>query len=447
MSNNNYKIIKQIGKGSFSDVYLCEKQTCDSPITLSNLESSLFRDFFIIKKIDINSLVEQYLRKERFEMRIKSNSPTAVTASTTALNKSTFAFTPPNKNYMTTNPNKNLTINNTVDELQKGENYYRKKLIDIICSEIRILKLLDGGSENIVQYYDHEINKKNGLDCIYNIHLEYCAGGDLYSYLKDGDTTLEKRNMWGGFSNRFLYQFINQISNGLQYIHDSNLIHRDIKLQNILMKIDLERCNVIFKISDLGFACYDVSKLKSKLDEDTGSDYLISKYYKICGTPYYMAPEILLAKSEIDYDWRIDIWSFGVSIYQLTWNKLPFKATSVTQLKKMYSTIGLKLSMENETSEILRKIINSTICMNKIQRLSCNQLIDICKMVRGCDHWDGDTSNKKIDEILNETKIGEDWEKVSQSSGKSVNSEDSDIENFKNLNIDKTFLDWMKKTN
>ena len=462
MSNNKlYKVIKQIGKGSFSDVYLCEKKS-NEMITLFNLESTLFKDFFIIKRININSLVDQYVRRERFN-DIPLITTETINKSAGGLNKSTFVFTPPNVNY-------------TIKQLSKGVGYYRKKLTDVIRSEIRILKLLDDGSENIIKYYDHEIYENNNGHNIYDIHLEYCNGGDLYSYLKGGDSILEKRNKWGGFSKRFLYEFINQISNGLKFIHDSNLIHRDIKLQNILINFNLEKYNVIFKISDLGFACYDVTKLqliKHNIDIEKETDYLVSKYYKICGTPYYMAPEILLGKNKIEnasinyinYDYRIDIWSFGISIYQLIWNKLPFIVRSVKQLEHIYSNKEVNLNIQKDCiTKTLEQILNYTICINRAMRYTADELIKITNDFDGYKHWDGD--NKPIEELITdlencknkqenkcknkeesnkeESKYKnkeEDWEKISEFQF------DSEFENLKNLNIDTSFLDWMKRTN
>lgn len=79
------------------------------------------------------------------------------------------------------------------------------------------------------------------------------------------------------------------------------IVHRDIKLANILLTKDFT-----IKLSDFGFA------------KNTHSEVLMETY---CGTPMNMAPEILLRQQ---YSLKCDIWSLGVVTYQLAYGKLPF---------------------------------------------------------------------------------------------------------------------------
>ena len=83
--------------------------------------------------------------------------------------------------------------------------------------------------------------------------MEYCDGGDVYEYLKQNccDFKYDKQKY------NFLWEFCQQVPRGLEYIHEKNIIHRDIKLQNVLIKYKNDK--VEFKISDFGFACYDLS--------------------------------------------------------------------------------------------------------------------------------------------------------------------------------------------
>ena len=116
----------------------------------------------------------------------------------------------------------------------------------MIESEIEILLRLD--HLNIIKFYGY--TKKRG---VYYLRMEYCNGGDVYEYLKKKSPTCIQRNCFGGFSDEFMQEFIRQTSNGLKYIHDKNIIHRDIKLHNIL--IHNTQNGIQFKISDFGFAC------------------------------------------------------------------------------------------------------------------------------------------------------------------------------------------------
>lgn len=85
-----------------------------------------------------------------------------------------------------------------------------------------------------------------------------------------------------------------QIMNGVQYMHDSDVAHRDIKLENIL----IENVTNKVKIIDFGFCCTSKEKLKI-----------------FCGTPSYMSPEIV-SKREY-YGAPADIWACGVLLYVL----------------------------------------------------------------------------------------------------------------------------------
>jgi serine/threonine protein kinase len=316
------KILKQIGKGSFSNVFLCSEKKFK--------ESKYVSEYFIIKKININDLIKKYKQKNK----------------------------------------KNNTIEKTEIQIDKEREYYYNKLEEMIESEIEILSELH--HLNIIEFYGY--TKKRG---IYYLRMEYCNGGDVYEYLKNKKNV--ERNCFGGFSNNFMQEFIRQTSNGLKYLHDKNIIHRDIKLHNILMHKTED--GIRFKISDFGFSCYDLSNL-SNLSNSLNSpnsqnqkndSNLSKKYFKLSGTPYYMAPEIILnikkmenitsyKKNKISdlyfYDKRIDIWSLGICIYELIFNLLPF--SNIDNIKELEHFYGMSI-----IQEMMNKKINKKIFLNK----------------------------------------------------------------------------------
>jgi serine/threonine protein kinase len=328
---DNYEVIRQIGKGSFSNVFLCKNEM---PLFIS--ESEHHEELFIIKEININELVKKYM--------LNTNNKTSTNKASTSKRVTS----------KTANMEVNITPykeNGISDIKTKEHEYYYNRLRQLIESEIEVLSCLD--HSNIIKFYGYTYN--NG---IYYLRMEYCNGGDVYEYLKGSGSGQDSGQ---GISNDFLYEFIKQTSDGLLYLHNKDIIHRDIKLHNVLIKMDNNK--ILFKISDFGFSCYD---LTSKLDIDV-DEILVKKYYKLCGTPYYMAPEIILNMNKLEnitmynksitegeyfYDKRIDIWSYGICIYELLFNILPFSnIKNVDDLEKFYRLPVIQEIMDKRVSK------------------------------------------------------------------------------------------------
>nr|CAB3227513.1 calcium/calmodulin-dependent protein kinase type IV-like [Phallusia mammillata] len=123
--------------------------------------------------------------------------------------------------------------------------------------------------------------------------LEYVNGGELF------DRIVEK----GFYSERDAANVIQQILEAVAYLHSKNIVHRDLKPENLLYSDDSE--NAVLKVADFG-----LSRINDKETMKT-----------ICGTPGYVAPEILLGKQ---YTESIDIWAVGVIAYILLCGFEPF---------------------------------------------------------------------------------------------------------------------------
>lgn len=135
------------------------------------------------------------------------------------------------------------------------------------------------------------------VDCqnaVYMV-LEMMRGGDLIS-------RIEAKTRLSEPSSKLLFL---QICHAVKYLHDKGITHRDIKPDNILLATNDDE--TLVKVSDFG-----LSKFVAK-----GS---IMK--TLCGTPYYLAPEVLSTKGEGTYNKKVDIWSLGVVLY--AWYKLSF---------------------------------------------------------------------------------------------------------------------------
>lgn len=99
-----------------------------------------------------------------------------------------------------------------------------------------------------------------------------------------------------------------QVISALKHLHSHRIIHRDLKLGNLFLNDKMQ-----IKLGDFGLA--------TKLDFDG------EKKRTICGTPNYIAPEVLEGRAGHSYE--VDIWSLGVIIYTLIIGKPPFETTDV----------------------------------------------------------------------------------------------------------------------
>jgi serine/threonine protein kinase len=165
-----------------------------------------------------------------------------------------------------------------------------------VKQEVVILK--QTRHRNIVKLYEYFETQKHIL-----LVTEICAGGDLLNYVR-------KRRQLKEDVAKSLFK---QIIEGIGYCHSKNILHRDIKLDNILLAWNGE-----VKIGDFG-----VSKVVKKGEVMNEQ----------CGTPAYIAPEILLDRGYSGFG--ADIWSAGVVLFAMLYGTVPFKANNMQELQKI----------------------------------------------------------------------------------------------------------------
>lgn len=222
------------------------------------------------------------------------------------------------------------------------------KLLDNLQSEIEILKSLS--HRHITKLIDIVRAERN----IYLI-MEYCSGGDLTNYIKKrgrvegleyapfSGAALQyyPHPKLGGLSILVVRSFLRQLARALKFLRTRNLMHRDIKPQNLLLNPaspeELAKGHPtgvpILKIADFGFAR---SLPNAKLAET------------LCGSPLYMAPEILRYEK---YDAKADLWSVGAVLYEMCTGKAPFRAQNhVELLRRIESSKGVKFPDEEQQS-------------------------------------------------------------------------------------------------
>lgn len=162
-----------------------------------------------------------------------------------------------------------------------------------IEKEINIMRLLQ--HPNVISIKDIKRTSNN----IYLI-MEYCHLGDLEAYINRFyyDQKLKVYRM----PESAVQQVIKQLCEAFKLMRSKNIVHRDLKLANILVSKDF-----IVKLADFGFAKFQDSP-----------NNLLESY---CGTPITMAPEVL---SKQGYTEKCDIWSLGVIMFKMLFGKYPF---------------------------------------------------------------------------------------------------------------------------
>ena len=211
-----------------------------------------------------------------------------------------------------------------------------KESIDKIYNEINLMKNLRHNF--IVKILEYIETEKYIL-----IIMENISGGDLLSFVKKRTKLPEKTCQY----------IFKQLISGLKFIHSKGIIHRDIKLDNIL--IDL---NNNIKICDFG-----VSKNYKKNE----------KLNDQCGTPAYIAPEILNNNNGY-YGPPVDIWSSGVVLYAMLSGNVPFKANNLNDLHKLI--ISGKYNYIKDISNDATNLINQILEVDPNKRIDINGIIN-----------------------------------------------------------------------
>ena len=207
-------------------------------------------------------------------------------------------------------------------------------------NEVRLLASLR--HKNIIGYKEAFYDEKSST---LNIVMECADDGDLSSKIKN----MIKKHLQ--FEENTIWSILIQILEGLNYLHKSRVIHRDLKSANIFLTKKGE-----VKIGDL-----NVSIIAKK-------DLAVTQ----TGTPYYAAPEVWENES---YNNKCDIWSVGCIAYEMATLHVPFRGTSIHQLYKNIMK-GKYTQIPNIYSNDLKNIIKIILCLNPLERPSANDLLN-----------------------------------------------------------------------
>lgn len=221
-------------------------------------------------------------------------------------------------------------------------------------------------NENVKKYFDNELfilqhishpnilkfNEIKQTSNNYYIITDLCNGGDLSTCLKQ----YKKKHNGKPFPEKIVQFFMRQIVYALHYLHHKKIIHRDLKLENLLIhfekeedKENLNYLNSTVKIIDFGFARY--------LENNNLA-------CSVLGSPMYMEPSILKKYSKMNennsfgYDMSADIWSLGALCFELLVGVTPFQAQSINQLVAKVQVGSYKIPSELNLSKQSYSFLN-----------------------------------------------------------------------------------------
>ena len=199
-----------------------------------------------------------------------------------------------------------------------------------IRNEIDILKKLS--HPNIVKIYEFYISENH-----YYIITEYCKEGELFSYIKNK------------YSERQLAVLFYQVFSGLWYLHENKILHRDIKLENIMIdgkEKDKNTGEELFWVKIIDFGTAKLFE-KNKKEKD------------VVGSSYYIAPEVL----KQSYNEKCDTWSVGVILYMTLVGRAPFDGKDDEEIIYKINSIDYNkneprlVKHSNEVRDLVSKLL------------------------------------------------------------------------------------------
>jgi len=211
--------------------------------------------------------------------------------------------------------------------------------IKLLRREIHIMKNVD--HPNILKLFEvYESDEE------FFLVMELVKGKELF------DKIVER----GQYSEKDAANIVRQIVSAVDYLHQNGIAHRDLKPENLL-SADGEEHEII-KIADFGFS------------KNFGEEKLMTS----CGSPGYVAPEILTAES---YDKSVDMWSVGVSIYVLLCGYPPFYADNAPALFKKIMDVKYDFDDPSwdDVSESAKDLIRSLLVKEPSKRFTAAQCL------------------------------------------------------------------------
>ena len=192
---------------------------------------------------------------------------------------------------------------------------------------------------NVVKLYGHF---EDNNYCYFI--MEYISKGNIYGLISQD----KKKRL----SAQVVASLIKDVISAVYFLHNMNppIIHRDIKPENVLLAEGL-----VAKLTDFGWSNY--------MQED-------EKRTTVCGTPIYLAPEII---KEQGHDERVDVWCIGVLLFELSTGNIPFQGNDIDTLKS--NILKLKISWPRDINTDVKNLIMKILKLDPNARMPLSEML------------------------------------------------------------------------